>query len=378
MKSTEEFFETPLEQSKVKATIVSKYFDAWANVITAMVKRRGRKKVGYIDLFCGPGEYDDGSQSTPVKVLEKALKNADLKVMLHAFFNDKEEEYVESLKTVIGSMEGIDALKSRIFFNNEEVGKELVEKFEQMSFMPSLIFADPCGYKGLTLRLLNAVTKDWGCDCIFFFNYRRINPGLDNPKFKENMDAIFGEDRADQLREKLKPLNPSERESEIIEEISQALISIGCRYVLPFCFKTESGARTSHYLVLATKHFRGYEIMKDIMAKESSDAPQGVPSLEYNPATEKQPFLFGFVRPLDELGKMLLDFYAGRTCTMREIYEEHSVGNSFLSSNYKTVLGKLESEGKITTDPPAEDRPKRKGKVTFANHVKVTFPKKES
>ena len=37
--------------------------------------------------------------------------------------------------------------------------------------------------------------------------------------------------------------------------------------------------QVSNYLVFVSKHFKGYEIMKDIMAAESSTTEQGVPSL---------------------------------------------------------------------------------------------------
>src|SRR5207248_10024637 len=41
----------------------------------------------------------------------------------------------------------------------------------------TFLFVDPFGYKGLSLQLVNSVIKDWGCDCVFFFNYNRISMG---------------------------------------------------------------------------------------------------------------------------------------------------------------------------------------------------------
>jgi hypothetical protein len=54
--------------------------------------------------------------------------------------------------------------------------------------------------------------------------------------------------------------------------------------------------------VLLTKHFKGYEIMKEIMAKESSVVEQGVPSSTYSPAAQSTPLLFALSRPLNDLG----------------------------------------------------------------------------
>jgi hypothetical protein len=151
---------------------------------------------------------------------------------------------------------------------------------------------------------------------------------------------------------------------------------MGGKYVLPFRFKHENGNRTSHHLIFVSKHFKGYKIMKDIMANESSEQNQGVPSFEYNPATIRQPLLFELSRPLDELEQMLLDEFAGKTITMEEIYMLHNVGRRYISKNYKTALNNLESQGKIIAKPPGNERQKRKGEITFADSVKVTFPPK--
>jgi hypothetical protein len=80
---------------------------------------------------------------------------------------------------------------------------------------------------------------------------------------------------------------------------------------------------------------------------------------------------------LDELGQMLLDDFEGETLTMDEIYMRHCVGTPFINSNYKGALRNLEQDGKIKVEPPASKRPTWKGQVTFADHVRVTFPKQK-
>jgi hypothetical protein len=243
-----------------------------------------------------------------------------------------------------------------------------------MKLVPTLFFVDPWGYKGLSLQLVNSVVKDWGCDCIFFFNYNRINMGLNNDAVKEHINALFGQVRADQLRELLKTLTPQERELTVVEYICEALKEMGGKYVLPFRFRHEMGNRTSHHLIFVSKHLKGYEIIKEIMAKESSEQTQGVPSFEYNPATLQQPLLFELTRPLDQLESMLLDNFSGKTMTMAEIYDQHHPGKPYIKKNYKTALSNLESQGKITVHSP-EDKKRRKG--TFADDLKVTFPVKQ-
>ncbi len=254
------FFEISKEQSRVKATIVSKYFEAWANVMMGVQDRVEGKygdKILYLDLFAGPGRYDDGTKSTPLMILEKAIASDKLRNRLVSIFNDKDENNTRSLQEAIDKLPGIETLRYQPRVHNREVGTEIVKMFEEKRIIPTFFFVDPWGYKGLSLQLVNAVLKDWGCDCVFFFNYNRISMGLPNEMVEEHMNALFGEERAGNLREKIKGLPPNERELMIVEELCQAIKDTGKEYVLPFRFRSHTGKRTSHHLIFVSKGFKG-------------------------------------------------------------------------------------------------------------------------
>jgi hypothetical protein len=154
----------------------------------------------------------------------------------------------------------------------------------------------------------------------------------------------------------------------IVEELSQALKALGGEYVLPFRFRNENGTRTSHHLIFVSKHPLGYQIMKEIMAGESSSENQGVATFEYNPASSRQPLLFALARPLDDLADDLLSRFAGRTLTMQQVYEQHNIGTPYIKPNYKKALLQLEAEGKIQAQPA------RRRAGTFGDDVVVRFP----
>lgn len=332
-------------------------------------ERKYRKKEGriaYLDLFAGPGRYAEGKKSTPLLVLDKAAHDPEISQRLVTLFNDKDEKNVRSLQKEIESFPDLAKLKYQPQIMNQEIGSEIVKQFEEMQFVPTLFFVDPYGYKGLSLGLINSVIKDWGCDAIFFFNYNRISMGIKNEVVRMHMDMLFGQERADKLREVLDTTPIAEKELTIVEYLAQALKEMGGEFVLPFRFRDERGNRTSHHLIFVSKHFRGYEKMKEIMASESSEAPQGVASFEYNPATERQPLLFDLARPLDDLGQMLLETFKGQTLTMQDVYLQHNVGTPYIKSNYKKILWELEESGRISA-------PKHR-KGTFADHIKATFP----
>ncbi len=366
------FFAESKEQSKVKSQILVKYFSTWAKVIIPTAKKHGNK-IGFLDLFAGPGAYEDGTESTPIIVLQAAVQDSELSQMLVTIFNDIDKRNAALLQKAIRGIPNIAALRHQPRVYNDAVGKEMADIFREMNLIPSLIFFDPWGYKGLSLMLFGAVLKDWGCDCVFFFNYNRINMGITNDRIKEHIDALFGEKKATELRNILPKMTPMKRESTILAVLFQAFREMGYRYLLPFRFIDNKRHRTSHYLIFVTKNFKGYDIMKSIMAKQSSSHVQGVANFEHDPSKLGQPTLFEMSQPMNDLEVSLSDKFAGQTLMMQYIYETHCVGTAYVKSNYKDILKKMESEEKILVNPASNERMKD----TFADNVMVTFPPKD-
>ena len=359
------FFDKRTSQSEVKSTIVTKYFKAWAQVMVGVQGKHSRadKRIAYIDLYAGPGKYADETPSTPLLILQEAIQDSKIRERLVTLFNDKNERNASLLQKAINQLPHVNTLKYFPDVLNREVDdEEFSSIFEKMKLIPTLIFIDPWGYKGLSLRLIKSVIKDWGCDCIFFFNYRRINMGLANLVVKGHMDALFGESRAEELRNQIDGFHSTQRESIIIEALHQALRNRVAEYVQHFGFKDNNGKRTTHHLVFVSKNFLGYDIMKEIMANESSNNNNGIATFEYGPTVRQLPLL----NELSTLGDMILEEFAGKSITMEEIYKKHSVHRPYIKKNYKDILTKLERQGKIETSTH------RRG--SFGDKVIVTFP----
>jgi three-Cys-motif partner protein len=361
----------------VKATIVAKYFWSWATIVKKTARTMGGK-IAYLDLYCGPGIYENGVRSTPLRVLESAIADTDIRQMLVPVLNDINPEHIERLQEAVNNLPGIETLRYAPQYSTDEVNDKMAEALKQVRKVPTLVFLDPCGYKGLSLDLIGALIKDWGCDCITFFNYNRINMHLPNQDVNHLLDALFGAERADSLREQIGKFTPEQREQRIMAEIQTAFENIGGKYVLPFRFEYDRAKRTSHYLIHITKHRRGHEIMKKIMAKESSNNIQGIPAFKYTPFTPSSQLpLFQLSSPLEDLKESILTDFAGRSLTMERVYEEHNIGKPYIARNYKDALLSLEASGEIQADPPANIRRAPKGRLTFGNDVVVAFPTKE-
>lgn len=369
-KPVKDFYKESTAQSKAKAKIVSDYFVPWAKVMLPTVSKASHSgRIAYIDLCTGQGRYDDGTMSTPLLILQSAVAEPEISKRLVCLLNDINKDSVEILKQEISKLPGIERLEHAPDIRTEEVGDKVAKELSGYNLVPTFMFVDPWGYKGLSLALINSVLKNWGCDCVFFFNYNRVNAGLSNSVVKRHMDVLFGEERAEALRKQVRGMNPRERERTIVKALSDALIEDGGgQFVLPFCFKDENGTRTSHYLIFVTKHEKGYRIMKEIMAKNSSEHQDGVASFCFTPKPRGFQLLFS---PLDELEDMLLDEFAGLTLTTKEVYDRHNVGQRYIMKNYKTALLRMEAKKTIQTDPPSDKRKRN----TFGDNVKVTFPK---
>ena len=373
----EKFFDESTAQSKMKALLVSKYFQPWAKVMVGLQKRypHHTQRIAYIDLFAGPGRYKDGASSTPLLILETALKNCDISERLVTIFNDKDENHVETLQREIGQLEGANKLKYSPIFMNIEVGEQIAEEFSKIKLVPTLFFVDPWGYKGLSIDLLYSLLKDFGSDGFFFFNYNRINMGLNNPKIEDHMISLFGQDRLKHLQDIVQNLDPTEKEFAIVNEIGMALKALGAKFVLPFRFKNDRGTRTSHHLFFVSKHVLGYTIMKEIMACHSSDHFRGVASFEFNPVTNRNyKLLFDYNQTPDNLPDSLLRSFAGQTLTIEQVFSKNHIGTPFVKSNYKSAVLLLEEEGKVTLNPPRQRRRKYKGNFTVGEKVKISFP----
>lgn len=376
-KADKDFYDQMTEQSEIKVTIVAKYFWVWAKIISKEVLRHHGDEIRYVDLYAGPGRYKDGTPSTPILILERAIKDAEISQLLAAKFNDENPDNKRALEKEIEGLPGINLLKHKPVVRSFTVDDTVAPKFERWK-IPTLFFLDPWGYKGVSLQLIKYVLRPWGCDCIFFLNYNRINQHLSNPIFKENMNAFFGKERAERLRKELLGKRPVERQEIIIKDLQEALKELGAKYTVEYYFKDESGIKTSHFLIFATKNPFAYDKMKEIMGTESSRAEQGVPIFGFNPrdSDDASGTLFDLVTPLDDLAEMLANQYEGRTLTTQEIYYDHHIGKGYIYRNYQAALKKLEEQGRIVTDPPADER-MRGGLLTFGKNVKVTFlPKK--
>lgn len=365
MGKTKDFFIFSLEQSKVKSNIVSKYFSAWYKIMSV-----NNSRLNYIDLFSGPGIYDDGTESTPIKILKKYKEISKPNITVTFVFNDSDKVCINNLeKSIQAKIEPFLPYPNYSFhYNNAEVVDGLAELYSKKNLCPSLVFIDPFGYKGVTKNLITSLIKDWGSDCFLFFNMNRIITSLQNPKVTNHMELMFGADEYKSLCETINTTQ-CDKETLIIDRYSNMLKNKGINYILPFRFKFHDKNKTSHYLIFMSKHKLGYKLCKEIMGNESTGEGNCVPTFEYCSQLNNQlKFLLAFEYNLDSLKK---DIYIkglseNKPILVSEIVDSYFYATPYTTKNIKFVLSELEKENKITVLG-------RKRKGTMPDHASLTF-----
>ena len=344
------------------------YFVYYNRVMT-----RRHEKVGYADLFAGPGLYTNSQglshKSIPVLVSEEAIRDKVLRQKVHLWFNDGDPKNYLQLKAAIQSLEGIETLRYKPAVDNKIINARWAETLTKLK-VPTLVFLDPCGYKGLSLKLVASVLGGYGNDCIFFFNYSRINMKLDLEIMNKSIDEFFEPKRAETLRSDIRGRTPDEREEVIVAAVNAAIEEAGG---IPLFFPFRSNMnRTSHHLVYASKNRQAANTMKRILNSASSTVVEGVGSGEHDPRAGKMSA--SLFDGLYEVEERLLSAYRGRKIQFAILLKEET-NTRFTESNYRDALLNLESTGRVSFDPPADERRFQAGgkKRTLPTEVYILF-----
>ena len=340
------FFQMPTARSIAKVEIVTKYFVAWAQI---MKSRCGSRQLTYLDLFSGPGEYEEGTPSTPMRIMNEVVKIPALQSRLRIAFFEKKREYYDHLKNLVEHHPAYSWLTTEPKVECAVIRPQSVPTLPIDDY--TLCFADPYGYKGISLRLLQRVLENWGSDCIFYLSITGLRRNLELEKQTSDIAAIFGDDGLQRLRLAIKEdTKPATFRRVAIRELLRAVNRNRQMYVLPFGIEYESNKSVSHYLVFMSKHHRGYAIMKEIMAKYSMLDPAGIPYFRYRSPQGRSDHQnqLGMSERMERLEQSLLTVLSSRPTLTSFIVEEcHKKGLPVVQENIIRALENLESKALI-------------------------------
>ena len=360
------FFKKQTDSSRVKASIVSEYFPQYCRILSS---KHIPERYRYIDLFSGPGIYEDGNVSTPIMLARNIVLDVFLRERVQFIFNDL--NYSEELKANFESEFPQGTFPKGVDFMNMEVGacERVYRSLERYTMtrdnrgywrneMPSLLFFDPFGYKGMKTESLAKFLRNWGNEVFLFINTKRINPALENEQFEDLMRLWFPT-RFDTLKvEVRKQTSVSARLDFILTSLREEFVKLlGDKspvYCCAFRFQEEDSRTTSHYILHITKGSKGFELAKSVYNKFANEdlVLNGSNTYTFDPKKCANDFtLFGDTHEAAEaLKDMLCKEFKGQTVCVQQLFIEHQKTSKYSRDHYTEALRLAVKEGLATSE----------------------------
>lgn len=345
------FFKEQSSSSFIKAKIVAEYFPKYAKIILS----RPQVEIRYLDLFAGPGKYEDGNHSTPLLLAKACAEDSLLKEKVHLLFNDKEysEELEKNFKEIFS--DGIFCYPPK--FGNKTVGEDqrivdyLIKQHQNKNPYPTVLFFDPFGYKSIDTLMLSKFLANWGNEIFLFVNIKRINQAMEVGKFDEMMNSLFPTTIEALRLDRKYTASVNERLILIMDNLANEFKKAvnGVLYSSAFKFKEEDSVGTSHFIVHFTKHSKGYELVKQIFhdydnigasldrdGNYTFDAKQmGSSQLDFGDQN------------IEALSSLLMIKYGKQKLTAKEVFDQHHPTTKWCGSHYLKTLRYMERIGKL-------------------------------
>jgi len=338
-----------LEHSKAKVSLYGKYLSIYLNII----QRDGyTKKIYLYDLFCGEGEYPDGSKGSPLVALDiiknHFFENRKKIKPISVLFNDVDTNKFVKLQELVKDY--FVPINCTVEFRNEEyssVLKHVIEEIEQYKNDKALIFLDPYGYKEIVISDIKHLVAGKKTEVLIFlpitFMYRfaMATTSDDRPGFEPLKKII----------EELSPDMSSIRSvHDLIMSIKTAIQSKLSNYFID-TFTLERDASNLYCLFFITSHIRGFEKMMDAKWQIDEDEGRGF-------TLDKQGKLFCKIDLSDFPHEVIKFINKNTVCSNRDLYE-FGLRNGYLPKHLRQVLCQLQEKEQIRMFSPTNQNIKK-------------------
>ncbi|MDR2685591.1 MAG: three-Cys-motif partner protein TcmP [Rickettsiales bacterium] len=250
---TKNFFAEQSQNSEIKTQIVLGVFQLWLKDT-----RRGQN-LSYIDLFAGPGIYEDGSLSTPLCILQEICSQKSIARKFNVILNDKNMETLAKLRRAITNIRNAKYIKSLLTSNNDA---NIFAPDNTSSF----VFMDPWGWKGMNCGRINNMLQNPNCEIAMLFSFNQFNRFMNFDKFDGLFDDLFDAMALKKIRKFCAANTKSRKEPFVLKEFIKGIVKNrpNC-YCLPFRFKMSTAAKTSHYVIFIIRDKARAELAQRVL-----------------------------------------------------------------------------------------------------------------
>lgn len=355
------------EHTRVKHELLAKYLRAWIPILGSTNLR-----IGYFDGFAGRGEYDDGSLGSPIIAMQVADLLADHYAKMVFFFVEKDETNFHNLESVLARetprlKNSSKMLTERRHGEFADVAADLFGALTSSGrqLIPSFFFIDPFGFSGVPFSIVRRILENEKTEVFLNLMLRDINRFLELPELAPILTDLFGTDLWRQL------VDAPRREPALVELYRRQLHDLGgAKYSLQFRVCETERNSTLYYLIHATNHFRGHDVMKSVMSHQGVNGTFCYLGPD-DKAERSQLHIFD-VNDLPQLREFLLSRFRGRTVAFDDIREEScqpwSEEPPHIQKHYRAVIKELEREGLVSVrrvSSKTERGLKERDRVTF-------------
>ena len=343
------------EHTGVKHRILRKYLAAWTRILSS-----SNPEVHYFDGFAGVGKYRDGEDGSPLLAMKTANRHANCFDTFSCTFNElNDDNYRDLVEHVYNEQQECEyGDKIKLDLENERFEDIAIEKLTSDDYrdLPSLVFIDPFGYKGVPFGVTSKIMNLPGQNEVFFNlmvdEIRRFSG--EQPK-EDAITNILGTEDWKYIRD----LNDREKKEEEILKVfvNQLKQDADVEYAFPFQMKSPEKDTTKYYLVHATNHFKGFRVMKKVMFGEGADDLFAYLGPDHYGYDDEQTTLFETTNSTDtrieELADWLKERFDGQEKRIIDIYKETFSETDLIEKHYKDAFDLLaeRDEAKIMNRP---------------------------
>jgi len=238
--------------------------------------------------------------------------------------------------------------------------------------IPAFFFIDPFKFsvpfelnKGLLEKYNNV-------ELLFNLMTEELSRFFEVDTINESLKLLYGIDDTSEVKNKIKNKKGKERINIITNFYKKRLLEVGASYTLNFDIQRETG----HYkmsLVYATKNVTGFDTMKSVLNKLSSEDSSG---FEYLVDKSGGQMHLDFYPKEENIVKELADYiykiYEGKRIKSSIVKNETKKHPYIPSSYYNKAMKLLEKDNKIVSVIKLTGEKARKGSFPDESHITFT------
>lgn len=352
--------------TRAKHQILEEYLKAWFPILS---KWSGR--IVYLDGFAGPGVYSKGEEGSPV-ISIRIARDHFLRERLGEiifWFIEKDEKRASKLVEVL--KEKFPDLPTNFQYEvvRSEFATDLEKKLgaiekEGAKLAPTFAFIDPFGFSGFPMNMISRLLGYNKCEVLITFMAGFVNRFTD--ELRQNViDDLFGTHEWSEIN---KIDDPDGRRNFILKLYQNQLIrAANAKFVKTFEMIGEKN-QLIYYLVFATKHLRGLEVMKEAMFKVDRRG-----TYRFSDRTDpRQTFILDYGNEenwVSGASKLVYTKFRGQRVSVEEVHDFVIIYTPYIFR--KKILQHLES----SKPPRIVKVDGRTRTLTYPDRCKITFSK---